>query len=120
MNSCGSSVSSSKVASRPSQKCLTASVPRAESALWRSGSTHSIAGSNDSSAASKSRRLYASMNARTVSTLSSDTVVHFVRIASKTVEMANARASEVVQRHFESFADGGLEEAAKLWHPEIE
>jgi ketosteroid isomerase-like protein len=60
------------------------------------------------------------MNARTVSTLSSDTVVHFVRIASKTVEMANARASEVVQRHFESFADGGLEEAAKLWHPEIE
>lgn len=34
--------------------------------------------------------------------------------------MAAARASEVLRRHFASFGYGGLEEAAKVWHPDIE
>jgi ketosteroid isomerase-like protein len=34
--------------------------------------------------------------------------------------MATVSASETVCRHFETFAGGGLEEAAKLWDPEIE
>jgi ketosteroid isomerase-like protein len=34
--------------------------------------------------------------------------------------MATISASETVRRHFETFAGGGLEEAAKLWDPEIE
>ena len=28
--------------------------------------------------------------------------------------------ADVLRRHFETFDKGGLEEAAKLWHPEIE
>jgi len=34
--------------------------------------------------------------------------------------MATARASDVLRRHFDTFGDGGLEDAAKFWHPEIE
>jgi ketosteroid isomerase-like protein len=34
--------------------------------------------------------------------------------------MTTARASEVLRKHFDSFGHGGLDEAAKLWHPEIE
>lgn len=34
--------------------------------------------------------------------------------------MESAPASDVLRKHFESFDRGGLEEAAKLWHPEIE
>jgi ketosteroid isomerase-like protein len=34
--------------------------------------------------------------------------------------MATTGASDVVRRHFETFEHGGLEEAAKLWDPEIE
>src|SRR3954447_9918081 len=34
--------------------------------------------------------------------------------------MATARASDVLRRHFDTFAHGGLDEAAKFWHPEIE
>jgi ketosteroid isomerase-like protein len=34
--------------------------------------------------------------------------------------MATTRASDVLRRHFATFAGGGLDEAAKLWHPEIE
>jgi ketosteroid isomerase-like protein len=36
------------------------------------------------------------------------------------LEAATERPSEVVRRHFASFGRGGLEEAAKFWHPEIE
>jgi ketosteroid isomerase-like protein len=34
--------------------------------------------------------------------------------------MATQPASDVVRKHFQTFAHGGLDEAAKLWHPEIE
>src|SRR4051812_24402164 len=34
--------------------------------------------------------------------------------------MATARASDVLRRHFDTFGDSGLEDAAKFWHPEIE
>ncbi|HEX6712290.1 MAG TPA: nuclear transport factor 2 family protein [Thermoleophilaceae bacterium] len=34
--------------------------------------------------------------------------------------MAPAGAAEVLRRHFESFGNGGLDEAEQLWHPEIE
>ena len=30
------------------------------------------------------------------------------------------RASDVLRRHFATFAEGGVEEAAKHWHPDIE
>jgi ketosteroid isomerase-like protein len=36
------------------------------------------------------------------------------------VGMATEPTSDVLRRHFESFGDGGLEAAAKLWHPDIE
>lgn len=31
-----------------------------------------------------------------------------------------AKASDIVRRHFDSFAQGGLDEAAELWDPDIE
>jgi ketosteroid isomerase-like protein len=34
--------------------------------------------------------------------------------------MENARPADVLRAHFSTFEDGGLEEAAKFWHPEIE
>jgi ketosteroid isomerase-like protein len=34
--------------------------------------------------------------------------------------MVASRPSEVVRRHFGTFGAGGLEDAAKLWHPDIE
>ncbi len=73
MNSCGSSLSSSIVSSIPLKKRMAASGPRPESDRWRAGSTHSISGSKFSTAVSKSRRLYAAMNSRALSTFSFDT-----------------------------------------------
>jgi hypothetical protein len=73
MNSCGSSLSSSIASSISSKKRMAAPGPRPESDRWRAGITHSISGSKSSMAASKSRRLYAAMNSRVLSTFSFDT-----------------------------------------------
>ena len=50
------------------QNWMTSSGPMAESERWRSGSTHSTCGWKSRIAASKSRRLYAAMNSRVLST----------------------------------------------------